>query len=193
VNAPRPLDPADALFGRLDRELWIVTAQAGGRRGGLIATFVSQASIVPEVPRVVVGIARHHHTWELIESAQAFGLHLLTEAQLEWVWRFGLQTGRDLDKLEGIATCAGASGAPILSEAPGWLDCRVEAHLDTGDRTVYLAAVVGAQAPGTEPLLTVSRLRPLIPDDRRRTMAEQMARDAALDAEAIARWRRQSP
>ena len=42
---------ASALFRRLDREIWVVTARAGEGRGGLIATFVSQASIVPELPR----------------------------------------------------------------------------------------------------------------------------------------------
>ncbi len=57
---------AAALFARTDRELWLLTAAAGGRRGGLIATFVSQASIVPDLPRVVVGLAKQHHTWQLV-------------------------------------------------------------------------------------------------------------------------------
>jgi flavin reductase (DIM6/NTAB) family NADH-FMN oxidoreductase RutF len=181
---------ASALFRRLDRELWLVTARAGERRGGLIATFVSQASIVPDMPRMIVGLARQHHTWGLIEASGAFALHLLGEAQLDWVWRFGLQSGRDGDKLEGLATRVGASGTPILSAAPGWLDCRVEARLDTGDRTVYLAEVLDAQAPGPAPLLTVSRLLQLITDDRRQELAEQMSRDIAIDAAAIAAWRR---
>ena len=187
------LEAASALFRRLDRELWVVTARDGERRGGLIATFVSQASIVPEMPRIVVGLARQHHTWGLIEASGAFALHVLGDAQLDWVWRFGLQSGRDVDKFEGLATRVGASGAPILSEAPGWLDCRVEARLDTGDRTVYLAEVLDAQAPGSLPLLTVSRWIPLIPEDRRRELAEQMRRDSAIDAQAIAAWRASLP
>jgi flavin reductase (DIM6/NTAB) family NADH-FMN oxidoreductase RutF len=182
-------EAASALFHRLDRELWVVTAQAGDRRGGLIATFVSQASIVPEMPRMIVGIARQHHTWGLIEASGAFALHLLSADELDWVWRFGLQSGRDSDKLDGLATRVGVSGAPILTAAPGWLDCRVEARLDTGDRTVYLAEVLEARAPGALELLTVSRLRQVIPDDRRRTLLEQLSRDAAIDARAIAAWR----
>src|SRR6516225_194631 len=93
-----------SLFARTDRELWLLTAAAGGRRGGLIATFVSQASIVPDLPRVVVGIAKQHHTWGLIEASGAFALHLLSADELDWVWRFGLQSGRDSDKLDGLAT-----------------------------------------------------------------------------------------
>lgn len=182
-------EASSALFRRLDRELWVVTSCDAARRGGLIATFVSQASIVPAMPRVVVGLARQHHTWGLIEASGAFVLHLLDEAQLDWVWRFGLRSGRDGDKLEGLATRPAASGAPLLTEAPGWLDCRVEGRLDTGDRTVYLAEVLDAQAPGSASLLTVSRLRQLIPEDRLRELEEQMRRDAAIDARAIAAWR----
>src|SRR4051794_28161309 len=81
---------ATELLRRLDRELWLVTAGSGGRRGGLIATFVSQASIVPEMPRMIVGLAQQHHTRELVEASGAFALHLLGEDQVEWVWRFGL-------------------------------------------------------------------------------------------------------
>jgi flavin reductase (DIM6/NTAB) family NADH-FMN oxidoreductase RutF len=180
---------ASSLFQRLDRELWVVTAQAGARRGGLIATFVNQASIVPEIPRMIVGIARQHHTWGLIEASGAFALHLLREEEREWVWRFGLQSGHDVDKLDGLATRRGASGAPILTAAPGWVDCRVEARLDTGDRTVYLAEVLEAQAPGAVELLTVSRLRQLMPGEWRGAMLEQLRRDAAIDAQAIATWR----
>jgi flavin reductase (DIM6/NTAB) family NADH-FMN oxidoreductase RutF len=181
------------LFRRLDRELWVVTARAGDRRGGLIATFVSQASIVPSLPRMIVGLAKSHQTWALVEASGAFALHLIGDEHLDWVWRFGLRSGRDFDKLDGLATHAGASGAPILTEAIGWLDCRVEARLDTGDRTVYLAEVLDARSPGSRPILTVSRLRPLVPDDRRIELEEQMARDIGIDTEAINAWRRGEP
>src|SRR5437764_167787 len=133
---------ASTLIAWLDRELWLVTAQAGSRRGGLIATFVSPASIVADLPRMVVGLARTHHTWELVEASSAFALHLLGEQHLEWVWHFGLQSGRDVDKFEGLGFRTELTGSPLLDEAIGWLDCRVEARLDTGDRTVYLAEVL---------------------------------------------------
>jgi flavin reductase (DIM6/NTAB) family NADH-FMN oxidoreductase RutF len=185
------VDPAETsrLFQRLDRELWLVTAQSGARRGGLIATFVGQASIVPELPRMLVGLAKAHHTRELVEQSGAFGLHLLGEEHLDWVWRFGLRSGRDGDKLDGLSVRPGPSGAPRLADARGWLDCRVEARLDTGDRTVYLAEVLDAQAPDPRPILTVSRMIERTPADRRDELQEQMLRDGAGDAAAIRAWR----
>src|SRR5262249_38705083 len=130
---------ADTLIAWIDREIWLVTAQADSRRGGLIATFVNPASVVPDMPRLVGGLGRSHHTWELVESSSAFALHLLGEQHLDWVWRFGLQSGRDVDKFDGLKWTAGPTGSPILADAIGWMDCRVEVRQHTGDRTLYLA------------------------------------------------------
>ena len=113
---------------------------------------------MPELPRVVVGMARHHHTWELVEASGAFALHLIDERQLEWVWRFGLQTGRQMDKLDGLAVGEAVTGSPMLNDALAWLDCRVEARLNTGDRTLYLAEVVDGRRLRTDPPLTVRRI-----------------------------------
>ena len=177
------------LFASLDRELWLVTSRAGDRRGGLIATFVSEASIVPDLPRLVVGLARQHHTWELVEASGAFALHLLGEDQLDWVWRFGLKSGRSGDKFEGLAVRSAATGSPVLAGAVGWLDCRVEARLDTGDRTIYLAEVVHSEVTHFAPPLTLKRLVQLAPADRLRELKRQRHLDADIDADAVRAWR----
>jgi flavin reductase (DIM6/NTAB) family NADH-FMN oxidoreductase RutF len=183
------LADASNVFAQLDRELWLLTARAGPRRGGLIATFVNQASIVPALPRVLVGLARLHHTHGLVEAGGAFALHLLGEEHLDWVWRFGLESGRDLDKLHGLAVTDAVTGSPVLTDARGWLDCRVEARLDTGDRTVFLAEVVDGAMVKPGPVLTFKRMLQLAPPDRLRQLKESLAGDADRDAEAIRAWR----
>src|SRR5439155_21114765 len=115
--------------------------------------------------------------------------HLLAEEHLDWVWRFGLGSGRDHDKLAGLAVRGGVTGSPVLEEAAGWLECRVEAALDTGDRTLYLGEVVAARPPGPGPLLTSRRLLELAPPDRKARLKELLLRDGAADAAAIRRWR----
>ncbi len=37
------------VFRQTDHEVWLLTSADGGERAGLIATFVHQASIVPEL------------------------------------------------------------------------------------------------------------------------------------------------
>jgi flavin reductase (DIM6/NTAB) family NADH-FMN oxidoreductase RutF len=180
---------ASQIVGLTDRELWIVTAADGERRGGLVATFVSVASLVEELPRVLIALATQHHTRRLIEASSTFGLHLIAARQLEWVWRFGLQSGRDVDKLAGLSHELGATGAPLLTGALGWLDCRVETRLETGDRTVYLAEVVAARLNQSEPPLTVKELLKIAPPERLEQLRQLRERDSRIDAQAILAWR----
>lgn len=180
---------ASELFALTDRELWLITAQADGLRGGLIATFVSHASLVPELPRVLVAIAKQHETWRRIEASGAFGAHLLAERHLDLVWRFGLQSGRDVDKFAGLSTEQAVTGSPLLGEAVGWLDCRVETRLDMGDRTVYVGEVLEARRSLDEPPLTMKRMLQLAPPERLQQLRELRKRDSAIDAAAIRAWR----
>jgi flavin reductase (DIM6/NTAB) family NADH-FMN oxidoreductase RutF len=185
------VEPFSEIFDQLDRELWVVTARDGQRCSALVATYVARVSLVPALPRVTIAIAKHHFTHELIEASGAFCMHLVGEDQIDWVWRFGITSGRDVDKLNWLATTTGASGTPILSGAPAWLDCRVEARLDTGDRTVYLAEVLDAACPrqGAETPLTIKRMLELAPAERLQEMRQALERDMELDRAAILDWR----
>jgi flavin reductase (DIM6/NTAB) family NADH-FMN oxidoreductase RutF len=154
-----------------------------------MATFVSHASIVPHLPRVLVGIARQHHTWKMIETGRVFAVHLLSEDEMAWVWPFGLQSGRDVDKFAGLSWKSGVTGCPVLTEAPAWLECRVETQLDTGDRTLYLAEVLEGGIQRAFRALTLKRLLELAPPERLRDLKQGLERDAAIDAAAIQAWR----
>jgi flavin reductase (DIM6/NTAB) family NADH-FMN oxidoreductase RutF len=182
---------AAALFAMLDREVWLVTAAAGERRGGLIATFVSQASLSPEHPRVVVGIARQHHTWELIEASGAFALHLLAVENAEWVAHFGVRSGRDEDKFAGRNVGRAATGSPILEGSMGWLDCSVEARLETGDRTLYLAQVLEGKVTRGGAPLRARQLGQHLGAEVLAQLKELVQKDSEVDAVAIRAWREQ--
>ncbi len=180
---------AAATFDALDRELWIVTSGTNHRRGGLVATFVTSSSLVPELPRVCVGIARHHYTWRLIEETDSFALHLFGASHLDWVWRFGLSSGHHTDKFDQVSARSGLTGSPLLSEALAWMECRVEARCEVGDRTIYIAEVVDASGPPATPPLTVREMVRLAPDDRLAALKALRTRDSAIDSQAILAWR----
>jgi len=182
---------ASVLMACLDRELWLVTSQAGERRGGLIATFVSQASLVADLPRVLIGIARQHHTCELIQASNAFALHLLGQDNLDWVSHFGLRSGRDVDKFANCPFTTALTGSPLLEGAVGWLDCEVETRMDSGDRTLYLAQVVQSQVNHSGPPLTLKQLLERAPVEMLAEMKRLIHRDSQIDAQAIRAWREQ--
>ena len=177
------------VFHLYDPPLWLVTTAHGGRRGGLIATFAVRASIVASLPRMVLGIARQHHTWGLIEASGGFALHLLYPAQLDLVWRFGLTSGHDADKFAGLDAASTPGGQPLLCEALAWLDCRVEDRLDCGDRSIYLAAVTSGATTGETQPLGVHGLMAAAPPERREALSALYTRDGQIDAAAIQAWR----
>jgi flavin reductase (DIM6/NTAB) family NADH-FMN oxidoreductase RutF len=185
------LNEINQLLRLVDRELWIVTAAADGQMGGLLATFVSPISIVPEQPRLAVAISKQHHTWTLIEAAKCFAVHLVSADQRALAWNFGAQSGQTVDKFEGIDWEPGTTGSPLIKSAAGWLECRVEAQFDTGDRTIYLSEVVAGDLNRTFTPLTQQRFLQESTPDQLAVLKSQMAADAQIDAAATIAWRQQ--
>lgn len=131
----------DSVLKLVDREIWLVTSAADGRLGGLIATWVTAASIDPTRPTMLIGLAPNHFTAELVAASGRFALHLLHERQIDLVWRFALVSGRDTNKFDGLAYRFEPGGVPILSDCLASLACRVIARHDAGDRHFFWADV----------------------------------------------------
>lgn len=180
----------DALLRLVDREVWIVTAAAGGKRSGLTATWVAQASIDRERPVILAGLAPNHFTAELVEEGRAFVAHLLAESQAGLAWNFAKDSGRQRDKLAGLATTTSSTGCPILPDCLAWFDCRVFARYDAGDRLFYWADVVAAERR-MEPRATLREqafIRSLT-DDQRKLLAAQREADVQIQRPLADQWR----
>jgi flavin reductase (DIM6/NTAB) family NADH-FMN oxidoreductase RutF len=178
------------VLNKIDRELWLITANDGERRSGLIATFVSKASLVPALPRMMIGLAKHHYTHDLVQASNWLCMHLIDETQVDWVCRFGIPSGRDVDKFAGLQTSVSDGGAPILDDALTCFDCRVEAQMDTGDRTIFLVEVRDVRVMRSAPPLTMKRLIELAPADTLKQLNLDTEHDMELDRAAILQWRR---
>jgi len=180
---------AATLFAWIDREVWLLTSRHGDVRAGLIATTVTPASIVPDMPRVLVALACQHHTWAAVEASGAFTLHLLCERNLDLVWRFGLRSSREGDKFAGLDVGESPSGCPLIAGTVGWLDCKVEARQEIGDRSVYVAEVTRGEVTHFAPPLTTRRLMELAPAGKLGELQRRRHQDGFRDAEAIRLWR----
>ena len=187
------LDCIDNVLRRIDRELWIVTSSAGDSRGGLTATWVSQASIDRERPVVLIGIAPNHFTSELIGSSGAFALHLIGEQHIDHAWNFALGSGRDRDKLIGVPMTISATGSPLLKDCLAWLDCRVFSALPTGDRTYYWADVLDGNNVDEGDPLTEQKLISVADNEQKRALRASREYDVALQRPLQSEWRADLP
>ena len=184
--------PDLSSLAKLTSPIWIVTSAVGDRRGGLVATMVVSASIVETAPRLLIGLAKRHATEQLVSRSLAFAAHLITADQADLLARFGTTSSRDTDKFSGLECRTGVTGMPILEDVLAWFECRVEQTMDTGDRTVYLGAVVAAGTnsnPNDRPMTTVD-IPHQLPTEVLTLMKTQRAADAIVDAKSIADWRR---
>lgn len=190
---PETRDAVSRIFHLYDPPLWLVTAGDGRRRSGMIATSVTRASIVAEWPRMLIAIAKQHDTWGLIEATGRFALHLLPSDDLDTVWRFGLASGHRVDKFADLALPDTPGGNPLYPGALSWLDCRVEQRLDSGDRSVYLAAITDGALLQQAPVLTVATLLRDAPPERKAALDRLYTQDQAVDRAAILAWRQARP
>ena len=112
-----------------------------GRLNAQICVSVFGASIVPERPRLLVVLHRTNLTHNLVAESGTLAVTLLSETQLELLEPLGLRSGRDGEKLEGLAVRTTAAGDPIFPGGVGYLACEVLDAADLGDATAYLVAV----------------------------------------------------
>jgi flavin reductase (DIM6/NTAB) family NADH-FMN oxidoreductase RutF len=153
------------VTGALWAPLMAITSAHEGQRSGQIAVAASGASILPERPRVLVALWKANYTHELAQASGAFALHLLRPGQFDLVRRLGFRSGRDGDKLAGLALRAGVTGCPILLDTLAYVECHVVKTMDGGDMTTFLADVVdGARLHEGVPL-TWPECRARLPPD----------------------------
>ncbi len=123
--------------------LYAVTVMSEGEDHAITATWVMQAAFTP--PMVVVAIQNESKSLPMIRDARAFAINLLAAGQRELAAQLGRSSRQTPYKLRGVATrSAPATGAPILTDGLGWLECRLVATMPSGDHTLVLGEVVDA-------------------------------------------------
>jgi flavin reductase (DIM6/NTAB) family NADH-FMN oxidoreductase RutF len=138
-----------------------ITTSHGGRDNGLIVLSGGPASVIPEAPRFTVGITKYNFSHDLILGSGVFVLHTLgaapelVEGSIDIIRALGGSSGRDGDKLSGLRTRPGITGAPILLDALSYVEVRVTGSLDNEENTIFVGDVVAGEQLHRGPKLTV--------------------------------------
>ena len=141
------------IMGRLWSPIAAVTSNWQGKSNAQIAVAIAAASIVPDMPRVLLQIYKNNYSHDLIYNSGSFALNFIRRDQLQLIKDFGLVSGRNTDKLSYVGHVFRETGSPILDDCWGFLDCRVVNAMDGGDMTCFLADVLeGETLTQAEPL-----------------------------------------
>lgn len=124
--------------------LYVVGSRSGERRNGMTLNWATQVAFDPKL--VGIGVEHGALTHELIADGGVFSLCTIAREDRAIVRKFTKPVDVDLDAmtLNGFPFREGVTGAPILTQAPGYLDCEVRQAVETGGHTFFIGEVVDA-------------------------------------------------
>ncbi len=136
-----------ALFKQVMRRfvtgLMVVTVQVGEEVHAMTANAIASVSLDPML--MLVCVEKKGRTHELITQARTFGLSILSDAQEELGKKFAYDHDARANPHAHARWTKAVTGAPILTDSLGYLDCRVVSMYDGGDHTIFVGEVLAAQ------------------------------------------------
>jgi flavin reductase (DIM6/NTAB) family NADH-FMN oxidoreductase RutF len=148
MSEPPESDAVRELLSRYPTGVCVVTVDAGGQRLGLTVGSLVSLSLDPAL--VGFGVSRDAAMHELLREAGGCAISLLAAGQ-DWLAQHFARGVPPIAMWHGIATEEGASGAPLLVGALGWLECSLRDEVATGTHTFFVCAVrrveLGEDAP----------------------------------------------
>ncbi|WP_422000570.1 flavin reductase family protein [Reyranella sp.] len=123
--------------------IYVLTADDGkGNIAAATVNWVTQTAFAP--PLVVVGVKTDSGAYQTIKAAGSFALNMLGKDQKGLAFTFFRPADVSDGKLSGQAYRKGTTGAPVLVEAPGAVECKVTTIVEQGDHHIVVGEVVDA-------------------------------------------------
>jgi len=134
--------------------LYVLTAadKSGSRVAAATVNWVTQVAFEP--PLVVVGVKTDSHAHPLIKETKAFALNALGKGQQALAFTFFKPAEVAGDTVSGQPFRRGTTGAPILTNAPAFVECTLETTVEKADHSIFVGRVVEAgvaKAPDGRP------------------------------------------
>jgi flavin reductase (DIM6/NTAB) family NADH-FMN oxidoreductase RutF len=142
-------DELRAVMRRFPSGVAVLTVVAERERAAVTVGSVVSLSLEPPLVGVALGV--HTPLHEVVRDTGVFGLSLLGAGQAAVAQHFARGGLPPIALWHGIETRTGATGAPLLVEAAGWLECRLWSESPAGDHTLFLGEVMSAETGRVPP------------------------------------------
>ena len=137
------------IFGRFATGVTVVTTRYGDQLHGMTANAVTSLSLDP--PLVLVAVDRRAGMHSALHEGQCFALNILNDTHEHLSRRFAAKGPKEFGDL---ALTTAVTGAPILADALGWVDCRITQVLPGGDHDIFIGEILaGGHNEEGRPLL----------------------------------------
>ena len=133
-----------ALFN-IGYGLYVVTTNDGTRDNGLIVNTVSQVTNTPN--RIAVTINKQNYSFHTIQKTGVLNVNCLdVSAPFSLFQRFGFQSGRTVDKFEGLEVLRSDNGLAFLPRyINSFMSLKVESYVDMDTHGMFICTVTEAR------------------------------------------------
>ena len=129
-------------FHNLSYGVYIISSLDGSRSTGCVANSVMQITSSPAT--IAVSINHDNFTNSCIETSGTFAISILSEASDPGlIGRFGFQSGREIDKFNGVDALQKGE-LSVIADACGYIVCKVINKMETSTHTIFLGEVIDA-------------------------------------------------
>jgi flavin reductase (DIM6/NTAB) family NADH-FMN oxidoreductase RutF len=136
-----------------------VMDESGVPHGLTVSSF---ASVSLEPPLILICLGHAVTNIEEFRRSRYFSLSFLREDQVHLSNHFAR---KGQDRFTGVAWSSGNTGAPLIEDALGTLECILYQRFTSGDHDIFVGEVVRAGATDGSPLIHFSgRYRTLAPE-----------------------------
>lgn len=148
------LNKKKAALRMLSNGMYVITSRSGDSYGAATITWVSQASFTP--PLIMAAVRRDSNVFKCMAQSQIAAIHILADYQQKLAQRFFAPTQAQDGTINGEPITAGKTSAPILLEAPAYVECKVRQIVnEEGDHAIVVLEVVEAECRQTVRPLTI--------------------------------------
>lgn len=137
------LKELSSALGRVPSGLFVLTLGEGINATGLLVSWVQQCSFDP--PQVSVAIRRDRSLGGQLTDDAPFVLNQLAADQSKLLRHFGKGIPPGQPAFEGLSISSSTLNVPVLSEALGHLECRVNGRFPAGDHDLVVGRVVAGR------------------------------------------------
>lgn len=117
-----------------------ITTVHDGRINANIATWVMQTAMGGKV--VCVALYKIDYTIGLVRDSGLLNINLLHTEQTSLINKLGRKSGKDSNKFKNLKFELDNRGCPFLTEAIGYVQCKVLHSTDAGDHELFICEVI---------------------------------------------------
>ncbi len=135
--------------------LYVIGVKDGaGGYHAFTGSWITQCSMKP--PRIALGVRHETHSFECIQKTKVFSVNFLAKEDKKIFEQFFKATPSDGNRFGELKFTLKATDTPILEKAVSYLECRVVDIVDSGDHSIVIGDIVGAEVTSDQHPLIMS-------------------------------------